>query len=874
MFKEPGRHKRPRNRATASPAPKETVAPIQAIMNATTFRSLALVDASKVYRRRKDMTEEGEALTKALKDQRRELETAIGDTAALKRGRWPSYVSFISDYLDAYHHLVAQAESSTTLRDNIWDRLVLLRDIEAQVFRWNSENPIPMEALDEAREMPYLDVYSVLLDEIQEERATLTQELRAKGLPMCPTYMYKTGKPGDAAKPKKKAGPVSADFEEGQLPSFLRTSVVSEAKNQKEEMLYRSWVGQLMSFPTGLLLLTEHARKTRSFMGSAMKVKFGGLGGKPEFSTSGVFSKEYVLPRSLSATEYMYSYSSSSGNSLSFYPPYITFARALAQFTGAMSQDEAERRLFFEAGLPQGRRKFHRRNADNEAVALDYEEIGTTGAQVPPSATSENTGAEGPPPNINFDTVKDVRVPLAVSGFRFEELDKPDTEPENLFGVRPQPAAAAVYRNIFFMTFNPELLDPASIKKFGEQGEFGFVFECQYRTDIDPEQGTPGAQFIVKFPRSGVGELEQWAKHHEKQAFASNFIRMMGHEATAPASVPLPKDSEMLRKMAEVARQGSSADAEFFAHICTHNVGADEDAEEKFKCIVMERVKGYSYEQIEKKIGKHPTILFLKNLFRRAEAQRALGELLLHDLLLGNFDRFWQGMHAGNVLFDLEFKGGGPDVRDFGESFSPYRFKDTPNAINGLDQTLSAYGMHLLLRSIEDPTTLDRYRAEEEEFLWTARVTEDYERNPLAFQAFASDLRTRLAGHLRSYIQAFLRRKDKAKAGEEVVGKISLTRRVIAPVMGREAEHVDTMAMDIGFMEALLRLKTKAPLLENMRKARFDTFQHEAVLLFNNWQTAIDVLNEFNEREIVEQIASFRQFTNVVSSMRSGQYFT
>ncbi|MDR6241851.1 hypothetical protein [Aureibacter tunicatorum] len=151
----------------------------------------------------------------------------------------------------------------------------------------------------------------------------------------------------------------------------------------------------------------------------------------------------------------------------------------------------------------------------------------------------------------------------------------------------------------------------------------------------------------------------------ENEAFANNFVRLVGRRVTAPATRKLnQKERTKMDKYIKRGLMGSAAELNIGA------LGRTADA----KCLFMERASGDTFRS---RTAKHS----ISRVWNK-ELLKGIGELAILDILLGNVDRFIGHFNDGNVLMDSR-----------------------TGSLSGIDQTLNLGGMLYMAKVFNQETT-------------------------------------------------------------------------------------------------------------------------------------------------------------------------
>ena len=316
----------------------------------------------------------------------------------------------------------------------------------------------------------------------------------------------------------------------------------------------------------------------------------------------------------------------------------------------------------------------------------------------------------------------------------------------------------------------------------------------------------------------------------------------MGKKAYAPACLPLSLSSPLLLELQKHLRQRGTNSA---GQRLIERLNTKQSTRERFECLLMEKVEGHSYVSM-KKLSRRNLVSAssFKSLFNEMilnkRVQRGMGETFAYDLILGNFDRFTLGLHESNIRLNVAFMQSGSSRNPL----LPYTISSEYPVID-IDQTLSAFGMYLMLRSFTDSGVIVKFSYHtDEEIQRINYLLHNSKKHPKEYYIASRQLTETLKIRVRSYIQDFL--ESSQPGAVKQIGLLPLTQTIVSNLQGTG----NIRFVDLGFMETLLRLKNNRHLLRSIRMAHFGSFQDEANTFFSAWQGIIDVVQEFDENEL------------------------
>ncbi|BDD04098.1 hypothetical protein [Aureibacter tunicatorum] len=393
-------------------------------------------------------------------------------------------------------------------------------------------------------------------------------------------------------------------------------------------------------------------------------------------------------------------------------------------------------------------------------------------------------------------------------------------------------------------TFDPEDIDYETMQPFGIPGLFSTVFSCSDKF---------GVEYVIKIPVKVDSKPDKWAVGIEKEAFASNFIKMVGVHVSAPSSMVLTKNSDELEEF--TGRLGAcqhfhiedeynksldedeaplSVRDEFFEAL---QIARDND-EENYCIIIMEKKSGMAATHVRKVFPKDDNKFasVCKGIVGNKKVQLSIGESLIYDLLLGSHDRYWRWktFNSGNMLYNVEL--------DFSKSATKVHtwmpdIKTTEEQVhaNLIDQTLGGYGQFILVNSIHDREVVDDFQESHQKFHTAYDNIARFEDDPEGFMRQCHQVGIQLRKILKTFVEGFL--------SPTYDGKLHLTRRY-------HSDQVMTRAVDLGAMTALVNLRDRRDDLRKMRNAHLAHFPHESQIFFETWDMIVKLMDTFDREQI------------------------
>ncbi|MDR6238772.1 hypothetical protein [Aureibacter tunicatorum] len=724
------------------------------------------------------------------------------------------------------------------LQDNIFKALRLLHDLEQMIFRWKKGQLMTKASLAKSEGDDDVGVNLRILNEIQEERAFVTYYIRFFGLGLMPTYKYGLSSAQQAAYPNALNAVMSSTKRESLFMTMhAETDGAVHVETLKNQLM--SSIGQLMAFPTGVKILSGLANSMqREFYTptvdlspqvssraplSSFDVEEAALSIVPSFKSSDYFvpsegKNESWLGRKKFAP-------------LTFTTPYLQLAQILDEFTlkkSGMSDKRAfellredMHQLYQEVGLecPVDLRPVYL--PVREPLTVEEKEVGDfvlidpIGFGGVDSSSQDSNSSEGEDELMELPRLEGAhrKQRMTYHGLRVPVGKHMQKDQQEFKKLKPE------------LDFSPDDIDWGTFHILGEQGVYGSVYG--FKT-------LAGEDKILKFVYIKDDYLFAFSRNPEKEAFAANFVKSLGRRVDAPATLAIGKENPFLASL------GASADKcpnEDVRKKLKKDITKTGQQSYRYSCLVMERMEGVTRNKLHKEYGEAPGGAQLRRISRWADVQASMGELYVYDLILGNFDRFWITIHGGNVMFNVKLD------RYNNPKKTPKVTLQHGKPIKAIDQTLSSYGQHIMVKYLTEGKclnqgkTMHEVRKNNERFEEAAKTTLEADTVPFKFQdqlqvqlAFVKDMFTRLLDNLMS-------------------GQLGHTMPIhfLQDVCGM---HEDYTALEVGMIEALLRIHDKRAMLKSFSKIQFTEFSNDADYLFETCQMVDSLVSGYNRQDL------------------------
>ncbi|BDD08204.1 hypothetical protein FUAX_06360 [Fulvitalea axinellae] len=838
--------------------------PVQLMMDSATFRTMTVTHRDQGKEGRKKMhsialrkegitNEERVSLTGSFHAE----EMRIADKLDLEKASYPFSLQEFESCLDTFQHL-NEAERTVSPTDpaekheykRIQDeKLACLSDLERLIFIWNKKFPIPARRIHHPEAIPHFGVLCLLMDDIQRERSRVAWKQITYSMSMTAPITYGMG----ISRKRNAEALIPSDFQRKKLldghrypyylPKMFEPDGKLSEKSQPARSMMVGWMGRLASVSDGFELARNACEKNSSLRGE-MEVLLVSPSVVPgHYHRKG---KEFRIASDFTGGNTFMPHESAEGEeTLCFCPPYLMFGKMLEEFR--ISKDSSSRRA--TSGAVEAEAKLLKAfkipgKAGNGNIKVrgrdphdDFFDISTVEGESDTALslkTSDDANAESFKVDIGTVSWQGVREMMALEcAPRHKERDLVP-RPAHTLQLPPaalHPKGATVYSELFGMeAFDPASVRVDSLSVLGEQGHMGAVYELLQ---------TNGNRKILKM----IGEHEgrfAWTKHHEKEAFASNFIRTIGNRVIAPRSLPLARLGPEIEGLKQIL-SARPHPHNFPVHSLLHAIGIVQGhSNERISALVMDKVPGFSCQNLVRKYGDGYKVV-LDLLLKNPNVQAAIGELLAYDLLLGNFDRFWCGVHEGNNLFNASITESHPS----GKRHLDLKINER-HPVGAIDQTLSALGLFVFLQKICYKKGTQEY-LDNPEYSRLGHVVEEAGDLPLAFEkecrSMGKDFRNVISRFLGTFIK-------------EGPGQVAWTRDLFE---GQIKPNMSSAGLDIGFMEALLNLREKRDVYEAMKKIRYPTFSHEAQVFFELWDVVLEELGKYDIRALQSRLHTSKQ---------------
>ncbi|MCG8474599.1 MAG: hypothetical protein MI784_03865 [Cytophagales bacterium] len=718
------------------------------------------------------------------------------------------------------------------LQETLYSALKALHNLEQLIFEWKRANEITEQRLNSRRKHDDFEINSHLLGEVQKERAFITHNIRFFRIPMMPSYRYGISK--ELAVGDKQALMEILESTKGRslFPMALVHSHLTET--MKDQLV--SQIGQLFAFPSGVGLLSEFSKIRKE--------------AEPVFELFPFSSSEHSIPKAnfnlaenrlelsvnWSVTDYFTQIglpesrrsvwgkgrrgASLQPDLVTYAPPYIVLAKLLAEY------------VYSKKGLKNSRLKEKiQETVDALYVEAGLEKPGTL--SLTPRLTDEwlsiDIGESGESDELVYDMgAMEKALGSVHSGLEKRSATKPVREvshgiqkPSGEYFQERQGVMSLMQPSL---DFDPQQVDYQSLKKLGQQGLYGAVYEFKM---LD------GRELIIKLVSPDVtGYNYSFSWHPEKEAFASNFIRVMGRRTEAPETLAIEQNDPLLDEILQGVRTLHSP---ALRDEIEQKINCSKKSEFSHTCLIMEKMKGITRTGMSEEFGSGPGERLLREALDKPDVQAGLGELYLYDLLLGNFDRFWQTIQGGNVLFNL-----GLGKKEAYTGRVPFNVKTPP--VHAIDQSVSVYGQYIFLGYLLEGKGSASVK-KNVEYKNAGKYVEHADQYPLEYQAMITGLLHKLKVRLRTLLVNLLAGRLGDSMPRHFLMKV--------PLYLRESY----IPLEIGMIEAMLKIKAREYMIEAFGQMKFPNFQQDASHLFNGCRMVCELIDEFNYDELIMRLS-------------------
>ncbi|BDD10780.1 hypothetical protein FUAX_32120 [Fulvitalea axinellae] len=301
-------------------------------------------------------------------------------------------------------------------------------------------------------------------------------------------------------------------------------------------------------------------------------------------------------------------------------------------------------------------------------------------------------------------------------------------------------------------------------------------------------------------------EDSELAPSETNEAFANNFIRLMGRRSTAPATRSLNEEErETFREYIMSSQMGNAFRLNF--RFMAQQIANPKD----IKCLFMERMPGAPFDRCYGDGG--PDELMDKSMLK------SFGELAVYDFLLGNTDRFIGNFNEGNVMYDSQ-----------------------SGQVSGIDQALQIGGMEYMARmmthQLAGPDSAGSYVSKGNRLVKS--------KNTSALEEIIGSIKPLYAQFFQDLLRAFLNdERHMFFDNLRICGCANLG----VPLNSEQASH-----MMYGIVEAMLRLKQKRSLKKTMKRMNLGLDPLERQAFFNNWEAAIEAVKSVGEEDLQQKL--------------------
>ncbi|MCG8474784.1 MAG: hypothetical protein MI784_04810 [Cytophagales bacterium] len=761
----------------------------------------------------------------------------------------------IEDHLEHYAFLKEEIEqlgesregrgTPKGMQDNIYKALRALHKLEQLIFKWKKTVSFSQSDLEMRTDESELGINLRLLDEIQEERAFVTYYLRFYGLGLMPSYKYGLMEAPNVLYPEALQAVMHSTKREANL--FLMHAE-GDGKTHNETIKNRLManIGQLMAFPTGVKILSFLAQNmSREGFTPSLNLTAQSPPGKiqPEMDfnaeedslsidTSWKASSYFVQVRQETKISPLKRLLKRKKNQpLTFTTPYLQLARLLDSYAYAkkgVPKSRADQlikedmiKLYNEAGLETPD------NLEMLKASSGFESIQA------PDGSGNTTGRANSieAPEMQFDAPQ--KENSQESGLSTRRNMSPKNR-QTIYGLRRPigPKLQKDQEEIDKLTpslgFSTQDIDFSTFHILGEQGAYGSVYG--FRT-------LSGEERIMKFVSVSDEYKLAFSRNPEKEAFASNFIKSLGQRVDAPATLAIGKEEPYLDELREQAARCPNPETRASLK---KDIALAKKRSYRYSCLVMEKVAGVTRNQLMKEYGTASGHAQLQRVAQWADYQAAMGELYVYDLVLGNYDRFWMTIHGGNAMFNVK-------MDRYRNNGAPKVVPQEGKPINAIDQTLSSYGQHMMVRYLRDQQFVNQgknateKKANNIKFSMAGKTAVEAEDLPFHFQ---SQTQTQLSFIRKLFKQVLdsLMKKDLGK---------SMPIHFMQTILGEEDNF---RALEIGMVEAMLQLRNKRDMLRAFSKVQYSEFSHDADYLFETCQMVDDLVSSYGEGVLEDKL--------------------
>ncbi|BDD03786.1 hypothetical protein [Aureibacter tunicatorum] len=741
------------------------------------------------------------------------------------------------------------------------DLLFLLEDLEMEITHFQRVFPITelfllnQEYVQKETSVPGFHLVMKIVKDTEHEKALVIKSMVDHGVALPQRKAF-----GLAGRVRKRFRTLNT-LENSSMFSFSCGLYVDQ---QEVVGLFLSWIHQLMECPEGLDLLMQ-LEESIMFRRN-MRVRFeASTCPSIAFLKTGDRTIKVNVP--ISGVDWLSRFSKKVGDqrAYGFTPPAYLLAMFLLK---AFAFDHAQ-------GLQKGLMTHFGMEHMTSRSPIQYKEVVK-------KLLETNSDAKVGDLSVFIEVGKEVFVP----DLKVQEVDESEIQiagtTEGIGTVQPsenlvyeyQEAMAKMRPNI---KFYPERVDFANSRQIVADNRNSAVYNIVHTEEEIQAESPDVVKFLPTFVSVQKGfsthdrhaedsdavlkllnsqaELVEFSQDPEKEAFAANFIRSMGMRTSAPATFPLSTTGKTIRILKDTSLKTEAyAESDFRDKLW--------DAQETTRpyCgLVMERVPGHSGEALKTKqnratrtddtylngahgvseidINDSPNYESYGAVLKDPEVLKALGEMYLWDLLLGNHDRFLQGIHSGNVLFNVDL---GSQINEPKEGCQGVEVKVNHPVLFGLDQTTNIVSLQMLLDFMGDTRFRNekhwkRYekvmtRADRLQRVGGGKSSEEY-------MKMAMIQVNRLYMFLKDFSECFLKGNTHDFPGNKRFIGWALGDE--KPIIGESTEYVD-----MGMMEGILHFANNFAVVEALEKIHYTTFPDQAAVFFKTCHMLMDLVKE------------------------------
>ncbi|MCG8475146.1 MAG: hypothetical protein MI784_06700 [Cytophagales bacterium] len=347
---------------------------------------------------------------------------------------------------------------------------------------------------------------------------------------------------------------------------------------------------------------------------------------------------------------------------------------------------------------------------------------------------------------------------------------------------------SAALRNRFFpsVEFDPDAV--LSVSQPQKQGTQSFNFFLSMKS---------GETLVMKLLRES-----SWSSMPEKEAFASNFLKDMGVRIKGQKAWLLSRESSAFRRWARLVQE--------------NRIKGAEAVKEPLRQFMSTRIEHVLFMELAK--GELSTSLFSRGFFSKEKSiaslstGKAMGELIIFDLLLGNSDRILEFIMPWNLFIRKE-KGG--------------RKTEEWEAI---DHLLSA---PVLFRTLEKIQLIDF-----NQYPYTLKDMETIIKNPVERKQDLKNATEAIDKGITSFFREYVQVILQSKGGQIPFTQLIAERSSAFP--DSPVRFLSSLPLDIGMVETMVRLTENKDTLEELSRMKFGSFMLEFNIFLRNWQRLIE----------------------------------